>query len=689
MRLPGIKALALAFSFALAAGMPLLGQGAPDQTYNLMPQPAELSAGQGRLAIDVSFRVALSGYQEPRLARAAERLIDRLGRQTGIPLDDELATDASTATLVIACEHAGEEVQSVKEDESYTLDVTPQQARLSAPTPVGALRGMETFLQLVDLDDKGFGAPAVQIHDQPRFPWRGLMLDVSRHFMPVAVVERNLDGMAAVKLNVFHWHLSDNQGFRVESKRFPKLQELGSGGHYYTQAEVKEVIDYARDRGIRVVPEFDMPGHSTAMLVGYPELGSAPGPYSIEQHWGIFDPCFDPTNEAVYTFLDAFIGEMADLFPDAYFHIGGDEVNGKQWKNNPRIQAFMKDHGLKTTADLQGYFSKRLVPLVEKHGKKVIGWDEVLQPGLPKSAVIQSWRGQQSLAEAARQGYMGILSAGYYLDLVQPSSFHYKVDPLELKVNPRATSPQPPLTPEERARILGGEACMWSEFVTPGNVDTRVWPGTAAIAERLWSPEQVKDLDSMYRRMAVISRWLDSLGLTHRTSHPYMLERLTDRKPIDSLRILDDVLEPVKGYSREGAREYSSLTPLNRLVDATPPESDEARDFAALVGNWSAGQDAIRKRLTAWRDNKAALVPMMQGSALLEEDIPLAEDVSALAAAGLEALDYLSSGKPAPASWVAQQKALIDRARKPRAELLIMIAPAIETLVDAAAKSGS
>jgi len=680
MRLP--KGLAFACILVFATSGAPRAQDTGSNLY-LMPQPAEVTQGQGRLAIDGSFRVALTGYQEPRLQHAAGRLIQRLRRQTGIPFDDQLETDVSKATLVIICERAGEVVQSVKEDESYTLEVAPQQARLSATTPVGALRGMETFLQLVDLDDKGFGAPAVTIHDRPRFPWRGLMLDVSRHFMPLPVVERTLDGMAAVKLNVFHWHLSDDQGWRAESKRFPKLQELGSDGKYYTQAQVKEVIDYARDRGIRVVPEFDMPGHTTAMLVAFPHYSSAPGPYRIERHWGIFNPCLDPTNDAVYTFLDGLIGEMAGLFPDDYFHIGGDEVNGKQWKNNPRIQEFMKDHDLKNTADLQTYFSKHVVPLVENHGKKVIGWDEVLQPGLPKSAVVQSWRGPRSLAEAARQGHMGILSAGYYLDLMQPASEHYQVDPLE-----GATAN---LTPEQKSQILGGEACMWVEFATPEGVDTRIWPRMAAIAERLWSPEGVKDLDSMYRRLAVTSRWLDSVGLTDRTVHYFMLERLTGLKPTDRLQMLDSVLEPVKGYSREGARDYNSFTPLNRLVDSTPPESSAAREFAKLVANAAANQEAIRKQLTAWRDNSndVDLLSMMQGSVLLQEDVPLAKDVAALSAAGLQALDYINSGKPAPDAWVTEQKALIERARKSRAELLIMIAPAIQNLVDAAAKSGT
>jgi hexosaminidase len=652
--------------------VPALGGQSPV----LMPQPAELAATSGRLTIDDSFRVGLTGYQEARLQAAAARLARRLSRQTGIPMADQPETDPSKATLIIQCDRAGGAVQSVNEDESYSLEVTGRQARLSAPTPVGVLRGMETFLQLANLDATGFGVSAVRIEDHPRFAWRGLMIDVSRHWMPAEVIRRNLDGMAALKLNVFHWHLSDNQGFRIESKVFPKLHQLGSDGHYYTQDEVKQIIAYARDRGIRVIPEFDMPGHSTAWFVGYPELASAPGPYTIERGWGVLDPAMDPTREEVYKFIDAFIGEMAALFPDEYFHVGGDEVNGKQWKNNPVIQAFMREHSMNSTADLQAYFNQRVLPLVQKHGKKMIGWDEVLHPGAPKDIVIQSWRGQQSLAAAARQGYRGILSNGYYLDLGQSARRHYQVDPME-----GATAT---LTSEEKSRILGGEACMWVEFVTPENVDSRIWPRLAAIAERLWSPQPVKDVDSMYRRLAVVSRELEWLGLTHRSSYPMMLERLADMNTPSGLMTLADLLEPVKGYARERARQYTSFTPLNRLVDATRPESDAAREFAAWVANWSANKEQIRKQLTLWRENSAQMLPLMRSSALLQEGVPLAEDLSAVAAAGLQALGYLEAGKPAPSSWVTNQSALLDRAARPRAELLIMIVPPVRQLVQAA-----
>ena len=665
---------------------------AQNNDLNLMPQPAEVSVGDGRLVIDGSFTVDFAGHhdpqsrdeairllrQEPRLQGAAARMVHRLSQQTGIPMADGFIPTTANPTMVIQVERPSEAVQSVREDESYSLEVTPQQVHLKSVTPVGAMRGMETFLQLVHLDAQGFSAPAVNIVDRPRFPWRGLMIDCARHWMPMEVIKRNLDGMAAVKLNVFHWHLSENQGFRVESKVFPLLHMQGSDGHFYTQDQVKEIVAYARDRGIRVIPEFDMPGHSTAWFVGYPELASAPGPYTIERHWGVFDPAMDPTRDEVYAFLDKFIGEMTALFPDEYFHIGGDEVNGKQWNSNPRIQAFMREHGMKSNDELQTYFSTRVQALVQKHGKKTIGWDEVFHPGVPKDIVIQSWRGQESLAAAARQGYMGILSNGYYIDLMYPASQHYVVDPME-----GATAS---LTAEEKARILGGEATMWSEYVTPENVDSRIWPRTAAIAERFWSPESVKDIDSMYRRLAVESRRLEWLGLRHQSYYPLMLERLAGEQSAHTLKSLADIVEPVKGYSRGQAREYTSATAYNRLVDAAHPESDAARNFAGLVNDWANNKTQIKRQLTAWQNNNADLVPLLQSNALLQEDAPLAQDVSALAAGGLQALDYLESGKPAPQSWVAEQTALLDRAAKPRAELLIMIIPSIRKLVEMAAQ---
>ena len=237
-----------------------------------------------------------------------------LARETGIPFLPE--TSGNKSSFEVKTTGPSAAIQELGEDESYHLEVTPQAIHLTAPNPLGTMHGLQTVLQLVQITPQGFAIPAVTIEDKPRFAWRGLMIDSGRHFIPRPVILRNLDAMEAVKMNVFHWHLSEDQGFRVESKVFPLLQKKGSDGLFYTQDEIKRTIEYARDRGIRVIPEFDMPGHSLAWFVGYPNLASGKGPYQIERHWGVFDPAMDPTRESTYQFLDKFFGEMTALFPD-------------------------------------------------------------------------------------------------------------------------------------------------------------------------------------------------------------------------------------------------------------------------------------------------------------------------------------------------------------------------------------
>jgi len=663
-------------------------QESPD----LMPLPASYQPQTGRLIINQSFSVAITGHNEPRLGRAVQRFLHTMSRETGMPLSTRLAENGN-ATLVIYTDHASKLVQDADEDESYTLDVSASGAKLNAPNPLGILHGLETFAQLVTISPDGFAVSAAHIDDKPRFVWRGLMIDVSRHFIPLDVIKRNIDGMAAVKMNVFHWHLSENQGFRIESRIFPKLQELGSDGLFYTQAEARELIEYARDRGIRVVPEFDMPGHSTSWFVGYPELASAPGPYQIERAWGIFDPAMDPTRESTYKFLDKFIGEMSKLFPDPYFHIGGDEVNGKQWDANPKIQEFMRAHSLRDNHALQAYFNTRVQKIVSKHGKIMIGWDEVLSPDIPKDVVIQSWRGQTALAEAARDGFRSILSNGYYLDLMHSAYQHYANDPL----GGEAAG----LTPEQQHLILGGEACMWSEYVSAENIDSRIWPRTAAIAERLWSPQSVTDIDSMYRRMDDESWRLERLGLTQRTGLNAMLKRMAGAPDVSALAVLADVVEPVKGYGREQAALDAGVTlksdlPLNRLVDGVAPESALARKFSKAVDTLVASrfqdratETQVRTMLAMWRDNDARVEPTLQRSFLLQQVEPLSQELAQLGGAGLMALDYLDKGESEPADWQSKQLALIDQAKKPQADLLLMIVPAIQKLIEAGAGNQS
>jgi hexosaminidase len=639
-----------------------------------------MTVGDSQFLIDGNLSVALNGYTEPRLVLARERFMQILFRRTGIPFQS--TSQDHPANFTVKTSGPSKPVQELGEDETYHLKVSPSGVELSAPNPLGILHGLQTFLQLVRVSPQGFAAPAVTIDDEPRFAWRGLMIDSGRHFMPVPVIERNLDGMEAVKLNVLHWHLSENQGFRIESKVFPLLQEKGSNGLYYTQQQVKDVIEYARDRGIRVVPEFDMPGHATSWFVGYPQLASGTGPYQIETHWGIFDPAMDPTRESTFEFLDKFLGEMTALFPDAYFHIGGDECNGKEWTANQRIQAYMRDHGIKDNVALQSYFTGRLQKLVSAHHKIMVGWDEVLGSDTPKEVVIQSWRGPKSLAAAARQGNRGILSNGYYIDLNQSAAYHYSTDPLAGDADS--------LTPEEKARVLGGEATMWSEMVTSENVDSRIWPRTAAIAERLWSPQDVKDVDSMYQRMAIISQQLQAYGLHHESSTRVMLQRMSGDPDPASLRVLADVVQPPQGYQRESLKQYDTSSPLNRLVDAVPPESERARKFSELVKTIVAGKASpeqwqeARTWLVLWRDNDAKLQPSLQRSEITAELAPLSRDVSQVATIGLRALDDLENHRTSSPELTQSNMQLLKAAEKPQAVLRNMIVPPVEALVQAA-----
>lgn len=659
---------------------PLLVAQEPS-SLRLMPWPASVQLDSGQLTIKNSFSVAIEG-NDLHLRRTAEIFLNDLRRHTGsLPLDFSIAKQADEADLRIHSQRAGRSVQELGEDESYKLQVTSSGAQLDAPTTLGVMRGLQTFLQLVEVTPEGFAVPAVTIADQPRFQWRGLMIDSARHFMPVELIKRNLDGMAAVKLNVFHWHLSDNQGFRVESKKLPKLQQMGSDGLYYTQDEIRDIISYARDRGIRVVPEFDMPGHSTAWFAAYPELASGQGPYFVEHQWGVLDAAMDPTRESTYKLLDKFIGEMAKLFPDKFFHIGGDEVNGKQWDANPKIQAFMRTHQLQNNADLQAYFNRRVQKIVAKHGKVMEGWDEILRPDLPSSIVIQSWRGQKSVADAARQGYRVLLSAGYYLDLMSPTSAHYVVDPM--------SGDAANLTDQQKRNILGGEACMWTEYVSPETLDGRIWPRMAAIAERFWSPQNVTDVNSMYARLAWISDWLDAYGLTQNTQYLPMLQRMAGTTDVTALKTLVNVVEPVKGYARGQLAQSppTSMTPLNRVVDTARPESETAREFSELVNAFVAEprkpglESEIRAELKRWRDNDAEFQELVKRSAMVEEVAPLSQALSATSAAALQALDYVDRGEKAPKDWEAQQLAVIQQAFEPKGQVLLMVVPAMQKLI--------
>jgi hexosaminidase len=645
-------------------------------TRMLMPVPAEVTDAPGRMRVDGGFTVSVAGDDE-RLRGGVRRFVDRLSRRTG--LDLPAPGVGGGGALRIRTAGPGSAIPVLGDDESYTLEIGDGGGELNAPTVVGALRGLETFLQLVEGGAQGYFVPGVRIVDRPRFPWRGLMIDAGRHFMPIEVLKRNLDGMAAVKLNVLHFHLTEDQGFRVESRRYPRLHGLGSDGLFYTQDQLRDLVGYAAARGIRVVPEFDMPGHVTSWLVGHPELATLPGPYTIEDKWGIFDPVLDPTRDEVYTFLDGFLGEMAAIFPDAYLHIGGDENNGKHWDQSPRVQEYKRAHGLPDNHALQAHFNRRVAEILARHGKKVAGWEEILHPGMPKDVVVQSWKGPKPLAEAARQGFSGLLSAGYYLDYIHTAAQHYLVDPIASDAG---------LSPTQAARVLGGEACMWSEYVDRETVDSRIWPRMAAIAERFWSPATVVDVADMYRRLEPISLQLEELGLTHEKNAEMMVRRLAGSGDLDAVRTLVGVVEPVKVYARGELRPHTRHTPLTRLVDAARPDSREARRVAALVAgilaDRSVPHEPLRATFAAWQGAGEAIAGTAAASPILANAAPLGPDLVTIARLGQEALGYLRGSVP-PASWSAGALAALDAAAKPKAEVELVVITPVRALVTAAA----
>lgn len=397
----------------------------------IMPLPASLEYGKGFIEITKNFGVKFENEPNDKLKNAVDRLYKQLGQKTQIQFTDRVEDILEIKNVNLE----NNEYPIFGENESYELTISKGHIVLRAPSTTGIIYGLETLVQIVESKEDQFIFPVLEIKDQPRYPWRGLMLDVSRHWMPKEVVLRNLDAMAKLKMNVFHWHLSDYQGFRVESKKFPKLHEMGSQGNYYTQEEIKEIINYASERGIRVVPEFDVPGHATSWLAGYPELGSAPGPYSIDTlALGLFRPVLDPTNPKLYAFLDDFLAEMVTLFPDKYFHIGGDEVMAKDWEDNEKIQKYMGNNNIEDSHQLQAHFNIRLQKIIAKHNKIMLGWDEIQHPDLPVDGItIQAWRSHKVLWESARKGNKTILSKGYYLDHKKRASEYYNIDPEIIK----------------------------------------------------------------------------------------------------------------------------------------------------------------------------------------------------------------------------------------------------------------
>ncbi len=390
------------------------------QQLSLMPYPAKVECSDQFINTAQPMTIQLKGKEQylssliaqfvPKFEKITQGTLGEIGLPIIIEVQSELPLHRDSEQLT-------------SKSEAYQLTINQDAIHIDAATHVGAKRALMTLYQLVDRQT----LPVVTVIDEPRFGWRGLLLDSVRHFFSVETIKRQIDGMAFAKLNVLHWHLTDDQGWRLQSETYPKLHQSNADGHYYTKTQIKDVITYAAQRGIEVMPEIDMPGHASAIAVAYPELMSAPGPYNHEIRWGVHKPLLDPTNAQVYRFAEAILGEVKQLFPFDYVHIGGDEVDPEHWLTNRRIQQFMQNSGYDSPEQLHAYFNQRLSKILNKLDRKMMGWDEVLHPDLPITTAVQSWRGPDALGLAAKAGHPALLSTGFYLDQPQYASYHYRV----------------------------------------------------------------------------------------------------------------------------------------------------------------------------------------------------------------------------------------------------------------------
>jgi len=606
---------------------------------NLMPWPQSISVTNGSFALDKNFKVNITGNPNPRIFARTSQFLRRLDGRTGLFFDQGFVTKINefpSAQLQINCSKAGN--VGINQDESYQLEIQSNKIIINANSDLGAMHALETLLQLLQNNSTSYYFPTVTISDSPRFTWRGLMIDAARHFQPVDVIKRNLDAMAAMKMNVFHWHLTDDQGWRIELKNHPKLTQLASDGNYYTQEEIKNIVKYADERGIMVIPEIDVPGHGTAILTAYPEVGSKlnfdKNTYSLERNSGIFTPTLDPSNPKTYQLLSEIFDEVCPLFSGNYFHIGGDENEGKDWDSNPKIQEFKKKNNFANNHELQTYFTMQLIPMLKKHNKTLMGWEEIMTKNLSKDAIIHSWRGAnegiaagQSLVNAVRNGYKTVLSNGYYIDLMQGVESHYLNDPMPKNIT---------LTAEEKARILGGEAPMWSELATPTTIDSRIWPRTAAIAERLWSNENITDMTSLRKRMSVISLQLEELGITHIRNKEVLLRNISNNQTNTALEDFSNICEPLKVYSRNNeGTEYKTYSPFTLFADACTPDAKDALGFDAAVNHYlknknSENQLLVTDYLKKWINVNAKLIELSSNAPLIQPLLPLSKSLSDL-----------------------------------------------------------
>lgn len=504
----------------------------------IVPAPAEIKSLEGRFRLGPATTIHLA---DASLEPVATREVHRLRASTGLELP---VTTNDSADIVIS-------LDASLPSEGYRLAVSPDAVRIQAADAAALFFAFQSIRQLLPPEVEGerprpdvdWSLPAVEVVDYPRFAYRGLMLDVSRHFFSVEFVKRFVDLMSRYKFNRFHWHLTDDHGWRIELPAYPRLTEVGAWrretmlgndlktfggdgiphGGFYTQQEIREVVDYAAERFVTVIPEIEMPGHSTAALTAYPEYGCHPGPYEVPVSWGIKKDIYSPS-DATFRFLEDVLAEVMQLFPSEYIHIGADEVPKDQWKASSLAQEVMAREGLADENELQSWFIRRIEAFLNACGRRLIGWDEILEGGLAPYATVMSWRGMSGGVEAAKQGHDVIMTPRDYV------YFDYcQGDPADEPMAGRFGHPIPldavygfepipdELTEREAQHILGAQGNVWTEFIsTPEHVEYMTYPRALALSEVAWSPKGRRSRGGFHRRLHANIEHLDALGVNYR-----------------------------------------------------------------------------------------------------------------------------------------------------------------------------
>ena len=600
----------------LLAALVLAGVLPSAKAASVVPAPAESAAGEGSFRLVPSTRIVVPRGDAG--ARAAARcLADLLATSTGLKLGVRTAEPGSPASAIAFKRHAG------LPPEGYWLEVSGRGITIVATTDVGLYYGAATLWQLVPLDGD-YRVAAIQIHDQPVYPWRGLMLDSARHFQQPEFVKHLIDAMAVLKLNVLHWHLTDDQGWRLEIRRYPKLTSIGAFrvpagraaradldpstqaprlyGGYYSQATVREIVAYAAERHVLIVPEIEMPGHASAAIAAYPELGTAPVGV-VPADWGIYDHVFN-VSEATCEFLENVLGEVIELFPGRYVHVGGDEVLTREWAQSPDATARAAALGLNGVAELPHYLIERMAHFLAAHGRRLVGWDEIIGPGLDTAAVILSWRGLDSALAAASRGNDTVLSPWptLYFDFLQSAAADEppgRVKTVTLR-DVYGFDPRPPgREPRQAKHLRGIQANVWTEHM---RTEERVWhaafPRAAAVAEVGWTPASRRDYPDFLSRLEVLLPRLRRLGIPyadsafavrlrrgeHRATAPGRVELYTESGSGEIRYTLDDTLPTAASTLYRDALEMDAHAEIRATSFAAGQPLAAPRRYA-----WDAG----------------------------------------------------------------------------------------------------